>query len=358
MLPLSFLVVSLTAMSDDLVREVVIGHRATLDLIRTFSATVSFTDANDPGLAKAALYLRDNDRWCLHIGTHGQQLARIVSEPGRIRQHTQAWTDQRGRKLNPPQVAGRIWTTTEDVGKIEVWRGLSLSFETGIIRYDHLNVAIALPGADPVASRDSIDGRPMIRLSYTCLMRPDLTWRQTFWHDPSRGYLVVRRDLNVIRRDVNDAIGKSAGNSIVMTDFVSSGGIEFPTKATTTVSARGDQPATVQTTSLVDVQINRPLPSGIFDLSLPVGTRITDDVRKTEYIAGPDWKPVGPEKPWSRLAVVTPATSTDAPSRQSAATESRSWTWWLAAASGVLLTVGGLTAVVRRSVRGRLDTSA
>lgn len=350
MLPLALLTASLAASSDDLVEEVVVGHRATLDLIRTFSATVSYANSGDPSMARSSRYLRDGERSCIQFGTPGRQLIALVREPGRTRQLSKSWVGPRGQKLTGPLFGAAVWLPKQEIPGRDVWRQMALAFYTRDGRYGHLGEAVAVPGAEAAAKRDLIDGRPVIWLRYTYYLTPEFAMRATQWHDPTKGYLVVRRDLDAVD-------GSRPGSRNEVTDFVAAGGVEFPTKATSTV----EQPdgTSVHTTTVTDLQINRPLPAGAFDLTLPAGTRVLDDVRKSEYVAaGPDWKPAGPEKPWSRVAVVPPAAPADAPTRQSAAEEPHGWTWWLVAASGAVLVVGGAAAIVRRATRSRDDTTA
>ncbi len=349
MLPLALLAAGFNTSSDELVREVVTGHRATLDSIRTFSAAVSFADANTAMFAKSARYLRDVERVSIQDGTPGHQLTSLLLEPGQIRQLSRSWVGTKGQKLNSPRVVGCVWGLNEDLGGIDLWRELILSFRTRANRTDQLGVAVAMPEANASALRETVDGRPMIRLNYTYYQTPETAWRVTLWHDPAKGYLVVRRDMK-------DVQGKWPGSRTEVTDFVSAG-VEFPTKATLTSSRPSDGIAITQTTTVSDVQINRPLPAGTFDLPLPAGTRITDDVRKSEYVAGPDWKPTGPEKPWSRAAIVPPAVPADTPTRQSATEERRGWAGWLTLAAAILLVLVGAALLVRRIARGRNDAT-
>lgn len=345
MLPLVLFVAGLNVSSEDLVREVVLGHHATLDSIRTFSAKVSFADADNARLGQSARYHRDGDRVSIHDGSAGQQLTRFVIADGRMRQLSQSWVGTKGEKLGGPRSVGAVWLLSEPIFGVDAWVKLVLSFEYGANRYGHLETAVGQPDANPAARSDEIDGRRLIRLTYTCHYTPEAGVQVTTWHDPARGYLVVRRVLNSLTRS-------GPGSTTDMTDFVQAGGVEFPTKATLTVPAGAGKPAVVQTTTITDLQINRPLPPGTFDLPLPPGIRVTDDVRKSEYVAGADWKPAGPEKPWSRVSVVAPAAPAGGPTQQSVA-ETRGWTWWLVAASGVLLVVGSIAALVRRASRGR-----
>lgn len=351
MIPIALFAAGLGSPTDALVNEVVIGHRSTLGLIRTFSAVVSFADTESSDLAKSARYLRDAERVSIQRGASDHQQTCLVIESGRIRQVSRNWIGRGGQKLGQPQVVACVWSPTEHLGGLDAWRELVLSFQTGAGSTDHLGVAVGLRGADPSARRETVDGRPLIRLSYTYHLTPEFAMRSTLWHDPARGYLVVRRDLAAVD-------GSRPGSRLDVTDFVSAGGITVPTKATLNPEPEPDgRPASAQTTTLTEVQVNRPLPAGVLDLPLPAGTTVTDDVRKTKYVAGPDWRPTGSEKPWSRTAVVAPAALAGAPTRQSTE-EPRSWMWWLMAASGAVLALGGAATLVRRTVRGRNGLSA
>lgn len=338
MLALALLAAGMAQSSDDLVREVVVGHRETMDKIRTFAATVSFNDPAEPRMGTTGRYFREAERAILRVEKQGYGTGRFLLEPGRLRMLSVATAKPDGQRLPRPEVSAGVRPVTYGL-LLNVWPDFGLAFETRSNRYVHLGVAVTEPGANPSARRETVDGRTLIRLRYTYHLTPEFAMHATQWHDPARGYLVVRRDVAT-----DD--GSPQGGRADFTDFVSAGGVEFPTKVTRSSEHEG---STIQTTTLTDIEINRPLPHDTFDMTLPAGTQVTDDVRKTEYLAGSDWKPTGPEKPWSSVAFTPPVAVTGAPTRQSSDHESRGWPAWLVVGSAVLLVFGGTTLLFRRS---------
>jgi hypothetical protein len=324
------------------VAEVVNGHRATLSRYRTVQGTFRYEDAN-PRLNAEVEYFRDAERARLRPKSPGPDGVDLLMVAGQLRQLTRFRQDRHGGRTGSLRAAGNVWPADfTGYSNLNPWPRLLLSFLSEGAREADLATIAADPAARFTADRTTLDGVAVIRTRYECGLPNGARLRLENWHDPARSYLVVRRD-----RWWTLPSG-SAGHSVAtLTDFiVTPDGVHFPTRVRFEVVETSEP--TKWTASMTGVVLNRDLPTGILDLPLPPGTPVQDAVRGTEYVAGPDWKPAGPERPWSQKLLAAPAPAQTGGFTGPSQTEPRSWTRALLVASVVaLVAAGGAVAVVR-----------
>ncbi len=285
----------------DLVREVVDGHRDTLARIRTVQGRYTFETPQSPGTDILADYYRGGDRIRIREGREGDVVNDFLFIDGQFRQLTRQWLNRPGQPQRV-KTAANIWHGDADgVNGLNPARGLLLSFCSDGNVYPELGTIAADPARRFTARRDRLDATDLIRTEYRYAVPNGATIRAVRWHDPAKSYLVVRREIHPTMPS-----GPVEPGLVVVTDFTTTpDGVYFPTRVKGGKVAAPDQPT--WTEALSDVRLNRDLPPGILTLPLPPGIKVSDEVRNTEYVGDPNWRPAGPESRLQRYVIARPA---------------------------------------------------
>lgn len=283
----------LLAAPDPLVAEVVVGHRANLERMRTLSAVYTVRSFQDGEKVSdhTLRYLRDLDGVLVREGAEGKSLTEHALLGGEVRRLTRVWPAKSSGGVRA--VASRVRDITSSP-RYDLWQTLCGAFSGNDLRPHDLAAVLAESDPPAAAVRDTRDGVPLVRVTRHGKPVKGTAYRADLWFDPAHGYALCRVE--------------SAGDGRSLKELSDvkeiAAGVWLPTRCVS--DARASHGHYRSETVVTEVTANRPLPGGGTALPLPAGTEVKDELRGTEYKGNPDWTPAGPEKKWQPLRVAPP----------------------------------------------------
>jgi hypothetical protein len=319
----------LLAHPDPLLAEVVAGHRANLERVRTMSAVFTVRSHQDgrPFPTHTFRYLRDPNGALLREGVEGQFLTEYALLPSEVRQLSRIWPPVGSKSNASVRVAAARMRDTSPATADDLWFALGGVFRGKDRRPHDLATVLAESNPPAKAVRENRDGTPLVKVTTHARSLTGSAHRTHWWFDPARGYILIRTESAM-------GDGNAWGERSELARYAD--GVWLPSRfvSETRVAHGFYQSETV----VAEVSVNQPLPGGGTALPLPTGTEVKDELRGTTYRGNPDWTPAGPEKRWQQLSIPKPAD----PGPYTAATtaEPTGWTRWLLYAAGAVLAVG------------------
>jgi hypothetical protein len=304
---------------DQLLETVRAGNLASLQSLHTFSCRITATDASAKGSTSlSGDYSRGPEgvRTRYHRDQHFHD---VLFKDQRLTQFTrQSASKGRGKARADIRHA-----SNPAVGDCDVWLLGLLAFrgpDSGtVVSFDEL---LNTPHQLHQVRRVVEAGRELVYVELE-----HSTSHRKFWFDPAVNYLV--------RKLVGTTKGQPTEFRSVLevTRFKElEPGLFFPERVEARYFYNGDNPLSNNVVVFADVRVNRPLPPETFQLRLPAGTTVTDNLQGKVYDVNEDGKPVGP------VRSLFTATSSGITPRAPTLEEPASTTSWILPASlGVLL---------------------
>ena len=174
----------------------------------------------------------------------------------------------------------------------------------------------------------------VVRLSYAP-EGDDSPWEEEIHFDSGVNYLIKK----VIRSK-----GSYSDTEEVVQFKDCGGGVYFPERVSGI--RRGEsQPSSEAVLS--DIQVNRPVPQGMFHLRYPPGIYLTDTIKNASYRVDANGVPTSPEKPLGRVPPPAPSVPADPDAGAETAVEPSPRPAWLLPASLAAIAVG-VVLLIRR----------
>lgn len=330
--------------AEEVLKFVKEAHRASRELIRTCSCRVEFKSTmTAPGSSSPKEDSLSALFWYSPTSVRGQ-----VTERGRTVNYV--WADSVQQSVTRSRVEGQRMASAS--------RGRTNKYLPRADAYIRGLLVLNVPGTTECvpfeqlseranrlldARRITRDGKEMIRvrLQFEEPRKEKSAWKVEIDFDPSVNYLV--------RKTVYTSAKNYVREDEVMQFKESAPGVFFPEKLTGRAGPSGKFDFEHSTT-LSEIQVNRPLPEGIFRLRYPPGLYMHDTVRGTRYKIDSDGNRISPEEPRRKGKGTPPPPLAEEPSRPRTATEEepRPWTRWILPVSSAILLVGLAAALVRR----------
>ncbi|MCI0639879.1 MAG: hypothetical protein L0Y72_07985 [Gemmataceae bacterium] len=190
----------------------------------------------------------------------------------------------------------------------------------------------------------SIGGREllMMELSFNADAERREPWIVQVYFDPSVNYL-VRKTVH----SVSTSSGSLRREEIVDEFNESAPGVYFPVHISGVTEIDGTSWST-QTTQLLDLKVNRPLPAGILDFRFPEGVHLSDGVQGVTYRVDAQGNRISDATPLTRLAPPPPKSISESIPGVETQDEPTSVTQWILPISLGILLLGVLGTFARR----------
>jgi hypothetical protein len=197
----------------------------------------------------------------------------------------------------------------------------------------------------PQVKRERRDGRDCIRLDLTSVSTKGLVQELTQWHDVDRNYLIWKKSLTY--KGSSDRF-----DSEILEFAEPAPGIFVPLKCRRQGS-NGSGQTSLEIVTLSNVQVNKPIPKSIFQLSrIPAGTILNDRIQGTRYPIDENWQPIGPGSPLLMTPVPAQSEGPEGDYRSQSSSESVPLSRWVMSAS-LLVLVAACAGLLYRQYRSQ-----
>jgi hypothetical protein len=243
------------------------------------------------------------------------------------------------------QVAAGLSKSNKHTNRLDVFnRGQLVLNIPGTIRNVPLEQVVDAAAKTGTVQWISLGGAKVILLELFFEKAEGIStpWRVEFYLDPAVNYLVRKATYRTAdaRRDY-----------VVVTFAEFPGGVFFPTRVNEQVSRDGE-PFASAVSEIKELEVNKPLPVGIFDLRFPQGVIVSDAIRREVYQVDSDGRQISKARKIGAKGPLPPPPPVEASTRAAIGTETlvepQSWTRWILPFSLALLAIAGLTVIGRR----------
>jgi hypothetical protein len=314
------------------------AHRCAVQALRTISCDVKVEDGppEHPKTFATGHYCRSDDRVRITYrkasNGHMEELLISNSEERSIGREA----PHKGGAVSGVVSSGSRRRARDAHPFCDVWRAMLLTFPSGHIEWLSLDRLLERATKPAHVKKVTENGKEYLQLTITF---DDMNHRENqidIWFDPTVNYL-ARKAV------VLDP--KKGRVRFEVLDFVEAGPGLFMPRESTMVAEAG--PPRMTRFSLSNVRVNEPMPDNTFELPIPAGTTIFDQIDGKVYKVDAQGKPVGAGEDIAKPEVTIAETETP---RTQSRTDRVDWTnrVFLFCSASVLLTAAALWLVRRR----------
>jgi hypothetical protein len=332
---------------DDLLTEVRAGNQSALESIRTLSCRVALSS---PASQHPIIAPITSDYWWspgssrLRSNVSGQLTESVVHDF--IARSISRSRDPNGREHVRFSIVRAVPNSPD--GRADPWgHGLLKLCGPGGFPLT-LNELLEQPHRLRYVKRVKEKERELILMGLAVGLSPEVTGEFEIWFDPELNYL-ARRLTGEFSGLPSDSDQADRRESEVLAFTEVSRAVYFPVHAETKFYAK-DRLVHHDVVKFSNVKVNEPFPSDFFELPIPPGALVYDEIQGKEYQLDSQGKQVGPERPIAQFAPL-PA------GRSSATTEEpKPWTRWILPGSAVLLAFAGVGWFISKMRQGGTRT--
>jgi hypothetical protein len=313
-----------------LVQQVLAGHNAARQSIRTLSASLRVEQLKpEHRLLAAGTYWRIGDEVRVHQqGLEGSTIDYRVAG-GEVRQVTLP-----GRAgTTPPGLAQRL-TEQDFTTRTNLFAEMQLVLADADGKPRDLGALLADASAGVTAGRERLGDDECVTLSFSVASRRGPLTRFKLWHVPSKNYLIRR--VEAVPEQAPDITFVSE----ITAWFEAAGGVIVPTTAKSESFHKGKLVHS-RLSSVTDLRVNEPIDRAVMALpKLPAGSVLRDDIARVTGKVDSNWRPIGPLEPTRpMMAPPQPAASASEGYTSQSSSEPVSVGFVILVASGSLLVI-------------------